>query len=77
MPQLLGVRAYTLAINLRQLARLCTQLRQACTATIRSRLLKRAAVVLREDWRVSLTLASPCPLRDVFEMVAKRLAASL
>lgn len=76
MRLLLAALAYTLMINLRRLALAGTELQQACTATIRTRLLKIGAAVLRNTRRVRLMLASQHPLRHVFEVAAARLAAA-
>lgn len=76
MRLLLAAMAYTLMINLRRLALASTELQQACTATIRTRLLKIGAAVLRNTRRVRLMLASQHPLRAVFERAATVLAAS-
>jgi hypothetical protein len=75
MRLLLAALAYALMINLRRLALVGTELQQACTATIRTRLLKIGAAVLRNTRRVRLMLASQHPLREVFEVAAARLAA--
>ena len=72
MRLLLAALAYTLMINLRRLALVGTELQQACTVTIRTRLLKIGAAVLRNTRRVRL--ASQHPLRQVFEVAAARLA---
>jgi len=74
MRLLLAALAYTLMINLRRLALVGTELQQACTVTIRTRLLKIGAAVLRNTRRVRLMLASQHPLRQVFEVAAARLA---
>lgn len=76
MRLLLAALAYTLMINLRRLALVGTELQQACTATIRSKLLKVGAAVLRNTRRVRLMLASGHPLREVFATAVARLAAS-
>lgn len=76
MRLLLAALAYTLMINLRRLALAGTELQQACTATIRTRLLKIGAAVLRNTRRVRLMLASEHPLREVFATAVARLAAS-
>jgi len=76
MRLLLAALAYTLMINLRRLALVGTELQQACTATIGTRLLKIGAAVLRNTRRVQLLLASQHPLRHVFEVAAEPLAAA-
>jgi hypothetical protein len=71
---LLAALAYTLMINLRRLALGGTELERACTATIRSKLLKIGAAVLRNTRRVRLLLASQHPLKHVFVTAARALA---
>jgi hypothetical protein len=71
----LAALAYTLMINLRRLGLAGTELERACTATIRSKLLKIGAAVLRNTRRVRLFLASHHPLKDVFLTAARALAA--
>lgn len=71
---LLAALAYTLMINLRRLGLAGTELERACTATIRTRLLKIGAAVLRNTRRVRLFLASHHPLKDVFLSAARALA---
>lgn len=71
---LLAALAYTLMINLRRLGLKGTELERACTATIRTRLLKIGAAVLRNTRRVRLFLASHHPLKHVFLSAARALA---
>ena len=71
---LLAALAYTLMINLRRLALAGTELAQACAATIRTKLLKIGAAVLRNTRRVRLLLASQHPLKHVFLTAARALA---
>ena len=71
---LLAALAYTLMINLRRHALAGTELAQACTATIRVKLLKIAAAVLRNTRRVRVLLASSHPMRAVFASAAQALA---
>ena len=71
---LLAALAYTLMINLRRLGLKDTELERACTATIRTRLLKIGAAVLRNTRRVRLFLASHHPLKHVFLSAARALA---
>jgi len=71
---LLAALAYTLMINLRRLALAGTELHSACTATIRTKLLKIGAAVLRNTRRVRLLLASQHPLKHVFLTAAQALA---
>ena len=74
MRLLLAALAYTLMIQLRRLALKGTELAQACTATIRTRLLKIGAAVLRNTRRVRVLLASKHPLKQVFLTAARALA---
>ncbi|HET8744750.1 MAG TPA: IS1380 family transposase [Ramlibacter sp.] len=74
MRLLLAALAYTLMINLRRLGLAGTELERACTATIRVKLLKFGAAVLRNTRRVRLFLASHHPLKDVFLSAARALA---
>jgi hypothetical protein len=71
---LFAALAYTLMINLRRLGLKGTELERACTATIRTRLLKIGAAVLRNTRRVRLFLASHHPLKHVFLSAAQALA---
>ena len=71
---LFATLAYTLMINLRRLALQGTELERACTATIRIKLLKIGAAVLRNTRRVRLLLASRHPLKHVFLTAARALA---
>ena len=71
---LFAALAYTLMINLRRLALQGTELERACAATIRVKLLKIGAAVLRNTRRVRLLLASHHPLKHVFLTAARALA---
>ena len=71
---LLAALAYTLMIHLRRHALAGTELAQACTATIRVKLLKIAAAILRNTRRVRVLLASSHPMRTVFARAAQALA---
>jgi hypothetical protein len=71
---LLAALAYTLVQRLRDLALKGTELERAAAATIRVRLLKIGAVVLRNTRRVRVLLASHHPLRSVFLSAAQALA---
>ncbi|MFM6143431.1 MAG: IS1380 family transposase [Dolichospermum sp.] len=71
---LLAALAYTLMINLRRLALKATELAQACTATIRTKLLKIGAAVLRNTRRVRVLLASAHPMKHVFITAARALS---
>ena len=67
--------AYTLMQRLRELALANTDLAKASAATIRVRLLKIGAAVLRNTRRIRILLASHHPLRDVYFMAANALAS--
>ncbi len=71
---LLAALAYTLMHRLRTLALAGTELEHASSATIRVRLLKLGAAILRNTRRVRLMLASHHPLRHVYAIAARRLA---
>jgi len=71
---LFAALAYTLMINLRRLALTGTELERACTATIRTKLLKIGAAVVRNTRRVRLLLASQHPLKHIFLTAARALA---
>jgi hypothetical protein len=71
---LLAALAYTLMINLRRLGLHGTELAQACTATIRTRLLKIGAAIVRNTRRVRVLLASAHPMKHVFITAARALA---
>jgi hypothetical protein len=71
---LLAALAYTLMINLRRLALQGTELANACTATIRTKLLKIGAAILRNTRRVRVLLASAHPMKHVFITAARALS---
>lgn len=71
---LLAAFAYTLMINLRRLALAGTELARACTATIRTKLLKIGAAIVRNTRRVRVLLASQHPLKHTFLSAARALA---
>lgn len=75
MRLLLAGLAYTLMVNLRRIGLKGTELAKACTATIRVKLLKIGAAVIRNTRRVRLLLASSHPLQNVFLTAARALAA--
>jgi hypothetical protein len=72
---LLAGLAYTLMHRLRELALKGSELERATAGTIRVRLLKIGAAILRNTRRVRIMLASHHPLRALFEMAATRLSA--
>lgn len=67
-------RAYTLMQRLREIALAGTELAQATASTIRVRLLKIGAAILRNTRRVRILLASHHPLRETFLCAARALA---
>lgn len=66
--------AYTLMQRLREIALAGTELARATAATIRVRLLKIGAAILRNTRRVRILLASHHPLRETFLSAARALA---
>lgn len=60
--------------RLREIALVTTELATATAATIRVRLLKIGAAVLRTSRRIRILLASHHPLRDTFLIAARALA---
>jgi hypothetical protein len=70
---LLSGLAYTLMEAVRRLALAGTKLARACCGTIRLKLLKIGAVIVRNTRRVHLMLSSACPYQDLFIRAAKRL----
>lgn len=71
---LLAALAYTLIERLRATALMGTELARATAATIRVRLLKLGAAIVRNTRRVRVWLASQHPMRAVFESAARALA---
>jgi hypothetical protein len=71
---LLSSLAYTLLEAIRRLALRGTELARAYVGTIRLKLLKIGAVILRNTRRVRFLLASACPYQKLFFHVAARLA---
>ena len=71
---LLAALAGALMINLRRLALKGTELAKACTATIRTKLLKIGAAMLRNTRRVRVLLASAHPMKPVFITAARALS---
>jgi hypothetical protein len=66
--------AYTFMQRLRELALAGTELARATAATIRVRLLKIGASVLRNTRRVRILLASHHPQRETFLIAVRALA---
>lgn len=71
---LLAALAYTLMLNLRRMALKGTELERACADTIRLKLLKIGAGVIRNTRRIRLLLASAHPMKHVFLIAARALA---
>ncbi len=71
---LLSSLAYTLLEAIRRLALHGTELARAYVGTVRLKLLKIGAVVLRNTRRVRILLSSSYPYQDLFLRVAARLA---
>lgn len=72
---LLSALAYTLVEAIRRLALTGTELAQACVTTIRLKLLKIGAVIVRNTRRVRFLLSSNWPYQALFRLAAERLAA--
>jgi hypothetical protein len=71
---LLASLAYRLIEAIRRLALAGTELARAQAGTIRLKLLKIGAVILRNTRRVRFLLASACPYQALFRLAAQRLA---
>ena len=71
---LLSALAYILMQRLREMALKGSELENACAATIRVRLLKFGAAIVRNTRRVRILLASHHPLRPLFLSAAQALA---
>ena len=71
---LLSSLAYTLIEAIRRIALQGTELARAYVGTIRLKLLKIAAVILRNTRRIRFLLASGCPYKELYFLVAHRLA---
>lgn len=72
---LFSALAYTLMQRLRELALAGTDLARASAATIRVKLLKIGAAVIRNTRRIRILFASHHPLRDLFLTAARALAS--
>ena len=70
---LLAALAYTLMQRFQALALKDTELERAASSTIRVKLLKICAAILRNTRRITLMLASHHPLRELFALCATRL----
>lgn len=73
---LLAALAYTLMQRFRALALKDTELERAASSTIRVKLLKIGAAILRNTRRITLMLASHHPFRELFALCATRLLAA-
>jgi len=73
---LLAALAYTLMHRLRSIALAGSELERATATTIRVRLLKIGAAIVRNTRRVRVLLASHHPLRALFALAAARLGAA-
>ena len=71
---LLSALAYVLLNTIRRIGLKGTELARAYVGTIRLKLLKIGAVVLRNTRRVQLLLSNAHPHQDLFALAAKRLA---
>lgn len=70
---LLSGLAYTLLHTIRRIGLKGTELERARCDTIRLKLLKIGAAVVRNTRRVRLLLSESCPHQDLFRLVASRL----
>ena len=70
---LLSSLAYILFDHIRRVALKNTRLARATSATIRNKLIRIGAVVLRNTRRIRLHLSSTCPHQDLFAIATARL----
>lgn len=70
---LLSSLAYVLFDYIRRIALQNTRLAHATSATIRNKLIRIGAIVLRNTRRIRLHLSSSCPYQDLFALAAARL----
>ena len=73
---LLASLAYTLMETIRRIGLRNTELARAQCTTLRLKLLKVGAVIIRNTRRVRFLLSSACPYQDLFRTVATRLNTS-
>jgi hypothetical protein len=73
---LLSAAAYVLLEAIRRLGLAGTELARAQVGTIRLKLLKLGAVIVRNTRRVRLLLSSAYPLQELFTQVAQRLSTA-
>jgi len=71
---LLSSLAYTLIEAIRRIALKGTELARAYVGTIRLKLFKIGAVILKNTRRIRFLLASGCPYQELYFLVAHRLA---
>lgn len=72
---LFSALAYTLMQQLREMALAGTELAHATSATIRARLLKIGAAIVRNTRRIRILLASHHPLRELYFIAASALSS--
>lgn len=72
---LLSSLAYTLVEAIRRIALKGTELARAYVGTVRLKLFKIGAVILKNTRRIRFLLASGCPYQELYFLVARRLAA--
>lgn len=70
---LLSSLAYTLLETIRRIGLRGSEYARAQAGTIRLKLLKVGAVIVRNTRRVRVMLSSACPDQDLFRLVAARL----
>ena len=70
---LLSSLAYILLEHIRRIALKNTRLAHATSATIRNKLIRIGAVVLKNTRRIRLHLSSACPHQELFALAASRL----
>jgi len=73
---LLSALAYTLVEAIRRTALHGTELAEATCATIRLRLFKIGAVVIRNTRRIRLMLSGACPWQNIFRLAAARISSA-
>jgi hypothetical protein len=73
---LLSSLAYILVESIRRLALHGTELAKAQVSTIRLKLLKIGAVIVKNSRRIRFLLSSAYPYQNLFRLVAQRLAVT-
>lgn len=76
MRLLLSAMAYVLVDSLRRLALAATEFKDAQVDTIRLKLVKIGAVIVRNTRRVRIMLATSCPYQDAFRVALRALVPS-